>query len=246
MLNLLRKFFRPTLREQLEDGVREALRRYTDRRSAPDLRVYVSTDLVGPDVDPALWSRDETEHLRRFAAQWAQDNGIVRAGLRVEIILLDTKRQFAFVKPVGLDGGDGGQQSARPSVGVQPLVAAERAAPSSAPSPGIGGAAPSAADAVLEVVDSPSLREPLRVQGELVLGRRAADGVLGLDDRYMSGRHARLRAAGGQLWVTDLDSKNRTYVNDQPLPPHEPRELRQGDTLRIGTTVLRVAQLGSR
>ena len=48
MFNSLRKLLRPTLRQQLEDGVREALRRYADRRIAPDLRVYVSTDLV-PD-----------------------------------------------------------------------------------------------------------------------------------------------------------------------------------------------------
>src|SRR5690606_23667689 len=103
MLNLIRKFLRPTLREQLEAGVREALRRYADRRITPDLRVYVSTDLVPQGVEPALWARDEAEHLRRFALQWAEDNGIARAGLRLETILLDTKREFAFVKPIGLE-----------------------------------------------------------------------------------------------------------------------------------------------
>lgn len=34
MFNSLRKFLRPTLRQQLEDGVREALRRYADRHIA--------------------------------------------------------------------------------------------------------------------------------------------------------------------------------------------------------------------
>src|SRR5690606_38884985 len=100
MLNLLRKFLHPTLREQLEDGVREALRRYTERHSAPNLRIYVSTDLVPEEIDPATWARDEAEHLRRFALQWAEDNQVPRAGLRTEVILLDTKREFAFVKPV--------------------------------------------------------------------------------------------------------------------------------------------------
>src|SRR5688572_25670233 len=106
MFNSLRKLLRPTLRQQLEDGVREALRRYADRRTAPDLRVYVSVDLVPAGMGPGLWARDEADHLRRFAAQWAQDNGIARAGLRVEVILLDTKREFAFVKPLGLDEPD--------------------------------------------------------------------------------------------------------------------------------------------
>jgi hypothetical protein len=235
MFNLLRKFLRPTLREQLEDGVREALKRYTDRRSAPDLRVYVSTDLLPDGVEPALWSRDEAEHLRRFASQWAQDNGIFRAGLRVETILLDTKRDFAFVKPVGVETPEG-TAAARGGPG-QPMVAAPVPAPAAG---GIGGAG----EAVLEVVSASSLQQPLRVGGEVIVGRRATDGVVGLEDRYMSGKHARLRAAGGRLWVTDLDSKNRTYVNDEALPPHQARELAPGDTLRMGTTVLRVARLG--
>src|SRR5690606_23057479 len=107
MLNLLRKFLRPTLREQLEDGVREALRRYADRQSAPNLRVYVSTDLLPEGVEPSPWSRDEAEHLRRFALQWAEDNGVPRVGLRIETVLLDTKREFAFVKPLGVEAPDG-------------------------------------------------------------------------------------------------------------------------------------------
>ena len=102
MFNSLRKLLRPTLRQQLEDGVREALRRYADRRIAPDLRVYVSTDLVPEGMSAGMFARYEGEHLRRFAAQWAQDNGIARAGIRVEMILLDTKKEFAFVKPLGL------------------------------------------------------------------------------------------------------------------------------------------------
>jgi hypothetical protein len=91
MINAFRKLLRPTLRQQLEDGVREALRRYADRRTAPDLRVYASVDLVPPGMNHNLWARDEADHLRRFAAQWAQDNGIARAGLRVEVVVLDTK-----------------------------------------------------------------------------------------------------------------------------------------------------------
>lgn len=234
MLNLIRRFLRPTLREQLEAGVREALKRYTDRRSAPDLRVYVSVDLLPDDVDPALWSRDEDDHLRRFATQWAQDNGIFRAGLRVEVILLDTKREFAFVKPLGLETADAGRADA-PREGSRPLVPAAAAAADREQTTPAG-------TMTLEVVSSPVRREPLRIHEEAVVGRRAADGVVGLDDRYMSGRHARLHVSNGVLWVTDLDSKNRTYVNDLPITPNQARELSPGDTVRMGTTVLRVAR----
>ena len=240
MLNLLRKFLRPTLREQLEAGVRDALRRYADRRHAPDMRVYVSTDLVPPGVEPALWSRDEADHLRRFAAQWAEDNNIQRGGLRLEMILLDTKREFAFVKPVGLEPPAESPAVRAPSGPVRPLVERPDAAawPGGAAAAGAYGGEP-VGSAFFEVVSSQALHEPLRLHGETVLGRKTEDGVRGLGDRYMSGRHARLRVEAGRVWITDLDSKNRTYVNDEPLPPHHSHELAPGDLLRMGTTVLR-------
>jgi FHA domain len=250
MLNAFRKFLRPTLRQQLEEGVREALRRYADRRTAPDLRVYVSVDLVPPGMSAPMWARDEADHLKRFAAQWAQDNGIARAGLRVEVVLLDTKREFAFVKPLGLEEPE-------PPPPVAPRPGGERALVDSPPAPAAygGGAGtayqapgtayqnPPGRGALLEVVSSEVLREPVRVDGELVVGRKPEPGVHALGDRYMSGRHARFHLAGGRLTVTDLDSKNRTFVNEQAIPPHQERPLNPGDTVRMGNTVLRFARV---
>lgn len=232
MLNLIRKFLRPTLREQLEAGVREALRRYADRHAAPNLRVYISTDLVTEGVDAALWARDEAEHLRRFSLQWAEDNNIARAGLRLEVILLDTKREFAFVKPVGLEQREPREQRmAAPTGGSAPVARG--------PAPAQGGGAA----AVLEVVDSPSMQGSVRVDGELTLGRKADQGVHGVGDRYMSSRHARVHLEGNRVFVTDLDSKNRTFLNEEPLVPHQPRPAAVGDTLRMGTTTLRIARV---
>lgn len=225
MLNLIRKFLRPTLREQLEAGVREGLRRYADRHTAPSLRVYVSTDLVPQGVDPDLWSRDEAEHLRRFSLQWAEDNHIPRAGLRTEVVLLDTKREFAFVKPIGLEQ----KKEAREAPLRDAPIGGGRAAP--------GGGA------VLEVVAGPQQGAQLRVEGETVFGRRADANIRGLEDRYMSSRHARLHVEQGKLWVTDLDSKNRTFVNDEALTPHQPRTASPGDSIRMGTTTLRVSRV---
>lgn len=227
MLNVIRRFLRPSLREQLEDGVREALRRYGERRVAPNLRVFVSADLIPEGIDGGLWARDEEGHLRRFALQWAEDNHLPRAGLRVEIVLLDTKREFAFVKPIGLDAAE---------------EAEPRPAPRGAPSPPRAMvAAEVVGAAVLEVVESSSLKEPLRVKGELTVGRKGEDGVVGLGDRYMSARHARFHLAGGALYVTDLDSKNRTFVNDRPIPPHEQVALSRGDRVRMGGTTVRLS-----
>lgn len=250
MFNSLRKLLRPTLRQQLEDGVREALRRYADRRIAPDLRVYVSTDLVPDGMSAGMFARDEGEHLRRFAAQWAQDNGIARAGIRVEIILLDTKKEFAFVKPLGLV-----EEPQQQGEGLFPRGGGERALvpepPRAAPAAPFVQPAPFAAPgaqaggrgAVLEVVSSETWRDPIRVEGEMTFGRKPEAGIFALGDRYMSGRHARVRVGGGRLYVADLDSKNRTFVNDQPLTPHQEREMSPGDTVRMGNTVLRLARV---
>jgi hypothetical protein len=234
MLNLIRKFLRPTLREQLEAGVREALRRYADRHTAPNLRVYISTDLVSPGVDPALWARDEAEHLRRFALQWAEDNSIARAGLRLEIVLLDTKKEFAFVKPVGLEDKERGKSAPMSKGGGAGVPMAGGGAPARAASNAV---------AVLDVVSSPSFEGTLQVNGELTLGRKSEQGVHGIGDRYMSSRHARLHIDRGGLYVTDLDSKNRTFLNDTPLPPHQPQAAAVGDNIRMGTTTLRVTRV---
>ena len=232
MLNLIRKFLRPTLREQLEAGVREALRRYAERHTAPNLRVFISTDLVPRGVDAALWARDEAEHLRRFSIQWAEDNNIARAGLRLEIVLLDTKREFAFVKPVGLEQRERSAPMA-PSAPIAVNVPADAAQVRAA-----GGGV-----AVLAVENAQSAEGKLQVNGELTVGRKSENGVHGLGDRYMSGKHARLHVEAGRLYVTDLDSKNRTFLNDSPLPPHQPQTAGIGDTIRMGTTTLRVSRV---
>lgn len=230
MLNLIRKFLRPTLREQLEAGVREGLRRYADRHTAPALRVFVSTDLVPDGVDAELWSRDEAEHLRRFSIQWAEDNQVPRAGLRIELVLLDTKREFAFVKPIGLDRSTAARESP---------MRREEASPRDA-----GAPARPRGTAIVEIVAGPREGTELRIEGETIVGRRPGGGVQGLEDRYMSSRHARLHVERGSLWVTDLDSKNRTFVEDEPLAPHAPRAVRTGERIRMGTTTLRVARVG--
>jgi len=230
MLNLLRKFLRPTLREQLEDGVREGLRRYADRRTSPNLRVYVSEDLVPDDLEPPLWSRDEAEHLRRFALQWAEDNNVSRAGLRVEVVLLDTKREFAFVKPLGLEATtDADPGPPGTSAVAAPLAPVAPTQPQTA---------------VLDVVSSPSLEQPLEIRGEMTVGRRSGEvGVVGIGDRFMSSRHARFHVSGGTLFVTDLDSKNRTFLNERPIPPHQQIAVATGDHVRLGTTTLRLARV---
>ena len=54
-------------------------------------------------------------------------------------------------------------------------------------------------------------------------------------DAYMSGTHCRIEDAGGKLMLTDLNSRNGTYVRIK-----QERELAHGDYLFLGRKLLRV------
>ncbi len=58
------------------------------------------------------------------------------------------------------------------------------------------------------------------------------------DEGYVSRRHAEVKQEGNKYFVTDLDSSNGTLVNGVKLPPQQPRQLRNGDRIKIGKLVL--------
>src|SRR5512138_3600005 len=72
------------------------------------------------------------------------------------------------------------------------------------------------------------VRVPL--DGELVLGR----AVLGEDSR-VSQNHARIAWAGDHFAVTDLDSRNGTWVNGQRISGTIP--VMPTSTVRVGRTL---------
>ncbi|MEW6636627.1 MAG: FHA domain-containing protein [Actinomycetota bacterium] len=83
---------------------------------------------------------------------------------------------------------------------------------------------------------APETRFPVR-NGETTLGRSSGSDIVLKSDDYASGRHARLSRHGGLLYVEDLGSTNGTYVNGRKAVGATP--LRNGDTVRIGTTTFR-------
>jgi FHA domain len=70
---------------------------------------------------------------------------------------------------------------------------------------------------------------------ELIIGRGPKCQVV-LDDSYVSQMHARLFAKGDSYMVEDLGSTNGTYLNRRKVTA--PTELRRGDQVKIGKTVL--------
>jgi pSer/pThr/pTyr-binding forkhead associated (FHA) protein len=59
-------------------------------------------------------------------------------------------------------------------------------------------------------------------------------------DHGVGRRHARIFLQGGQVLVEDLDSTNGTFLNAARVPPRQPRPLRAGDELRLGSLTVKV------
>jgi pSer/pThr/pTyr-binding forkhead associated (FHA) protein/RNA polymerase subunit RPABC4/transcription elongation factor Spt4 len=74
-----------------------------------------------------------------------------------------------------------------------------------------------------------------RPEGEVVTLGREGNDINFPEDPFISGRHAELRLSGGVLSVTDLGSRNGTFVRI-----HGERVLKHGDYVFLGQQLLRV------
>jgi pSer/pThr/pTyr-binding forkhead associated (FHA) protein len=94
---------------------------------------------------------------------------------------------------------------------------------------------------ILEVLSGPLDGKTWAFEDEIVIGRdeTLADACITLD-RYVSRRHARLRTEAGALFLSDLQSRNGTRIDDHPVTGEEPLDI--GAPFQVGRTVLRVTQ----
>ena len=83
----------------------------------------------------------------------------------------------------------------------------------------------------------PPTGEAFALAEHMTLGR-AADNTITLVDTYASAYHARLDQRDGEWWLTDLDSRNGTRLNDVPIG--KPVPLADGDVIAIGQMKLRL------
>jgi pSer/pThr/pTyr-binding forkhead associated (FHA) protein len=84
--------------------------------------------------------------------------------------------------------------------------------------------------AELEFTSGPLAGQTVEISDELVVGRGEADLVI--DDGEVSRRHAALRVGARGLVVTDLDSRNGTWIDGEQIAA--PTVLAVGAVLRIG------------
>jgi len=81
------------------------------------------------------------------------------------------------------------------------------------------------------------------MEGENVIGR-GEEVAVRIDVEGVSRRHARIVADGGRFTLEDLGSKNGTYLREQRLAG--PAALEDGDTFRLGRTVVAFCHLRGR
>lgn len=89
--------------------------------------------------------------------------------------------------------------------------------------------------AALLLLTGPKAGSRHEVGAELTVGRSPSCEIP-LDDEKVSRRHARIEVRGGETWLSDLGSKNGTFLNGVAVA--EKVTLRGGDQVQIGETTL--------
>ncbi len=97
-------------------------------------------------------------------------------------------------------------------------------------------------DSLIRSVDA---GDEVRFDGPLTIGRDAVNGMV-LGFGKISRRHAVIEWADGEWWVRDLNSRNGTTVDGEPVARE--RTIHEGDVLRFGNRtswkVIRLADRG--
>src|SRR5688500_6310061 len=91
----------------------------------------------------------------------------------------------------------------------------------------------------LHVVKGARQGEVLTVEGTHAMVGRGGDADLRIHDPSLPRIHARFDRDGDTLAVTDVDSRNGTYVEGQRIS--ERKRLKSGDHVTLGNVVLRFA-----
>ena len=94
-------------------------------------------------------------------------------------------------------------------------------------------------DARLWVSSGGEAPRSVALSGERTVVGRSPEADLRLEDEAVSWNHLEIERRGEVLMATDLDSRNGTVLNGEPLD--RPRRLRNGDTLIVGAHRLELA-----
>jgi hypothetical protein len=75
-----------------------------------------------------------------------------------------------------------------------------------------------------------------------VIGRNSDEADIIVSDSTVGRRHARIDVSDGSLWISDLGSLNKTFVNDREIGLN-PVQLRVGDRVQLGAVTLMISTI---
>jgi RsiW-degrading membrane proteinase PrsW (M82 family) len=161
---------------------------------------------------------------------------IIIAAIAIGLLLNTLHIGVNQVVAIGLAQNDG-RLTYAVDLGAEERSVARNAA-WNAPLPPMQPAAPAIhRDVKLLCVEGPMKDQKYRFQeGQSVtVGRSAREnGIVVSQCKYVGGVHCRLEVSNGRLFVTDLTSKNGTYLDDQRLSPNQPMPALNGSLIRLG------------
>jgi pSer/pThr/pTyr-binding forkhead associated (FHA) protein len=90
----------------------------------------------------------------------------------------------------------------------------------------------------LYIIDGHDKRQALEFEGDSLLVGRSADCGLQVKDHFVSRKHLKITKKGERIFIKDLNSRNGTFVNGEPIRPGLEIELPEGVPVVVGMTVL--------
>ena len=90
----------------------------------------------------------------------------------------------------------------------------------------------------LYIIDGQEKRKALEFSGESLVVGRSAESDLRVMDPFVSRKHLKISRKGEKIFIQDLNSRNGTFVNGEPIRPGVDIELPEGVPVVMGMTVL--------
>jgi 3',5'-cyclic-nucleotide phosphodiesterase len=90
----------------------------------------------------------------------------------------------------------------------------------------------------LYIIDGHDQRQTVEFSGDSLLVGRSAESDLQIKDRFVSRKHLRISRKGSKIFIKDLNSRNGTFLNGEPIHPGVEVELPKGVPVVMGMSVL--------
>jgi pSer/pThr/pTyr-binding forkhead associated (FHA) protein len=94
----------------------------------------------------------------------------------------------------------------------------------------------------LYILGGPEKGKSFDLDSDLMIIGRGSECHIRVKDKSVSRQHLEILRKGNKYFITDLKSKNGTYVNDEQIKPGKQFEIEQGPIVAIGKTLFCVGE----